>query len=257
MTLLGILLLGVFFLRTRQERKSDDETQATRFTDASDLITSPTSTLPQVAIETPVATVARIPTPLPNPPYIKPVCDWTPLLAVNQGDVVYVQVVRGSWAVWSGPGGMRHRTDGTGYVDERPSGDPLSSAPAGALIGRIGNGELIYIGKTKNSPASQSGTLELRINDTMCNDNTGGLSVRLSVTAPGGQTPHIVEPVFIPPDPTEPTTLAYLGIPVNQVAFSPDRETLAVASSPGIHVYDTATLAELYVIETEKAVIMQ
>lgn len=175
--------------------------------------------------------------------------------SVRQGDSVTIEYLQGTWAVWGGPGGVRNRADGVGYTDEQRSGSPLASAPVGALIGRIGGGEPFYVGNGIALTASESGALAFQINDTMRGDNTGALWLSVTVTQPGADaTPAGVAPTVTPPAQVPMTQLARLGKPVNQVAFAPDGKTLAVASSPGIHLYDTETLAETRAIDTTTAV---
>ena len=58
---------------------------------------------------------------------------------------------------------------------------PLQGAPAGALIGRIGNGTPFLIG-TNTQPMTMpaSGRLMLGINDDALGDNTGNYSVTVT-----------------------------------------------------------------------------
>src|SRR5204863_6522998 len=74
----------------------------------------------------------------------------------------------------SGPGGSPAVT----YPTSRY---PLQGAPAGALIGRVGNGAPFLIG-TNTQPIAMpaTGPLMLGINDDVLNDNSGSYSVSIS-----------------------------------------------------------------------------
>ena len=62
------------------------------------------------------------------------------------------------------------------------SGAPLPSAPAGALIGRIGDGPVFLIGAEGwTNRAGQSGRLFLGVNDDHLADNRGEFTVRVSI----------------------------------------------------------------------------
>jgi len=58
---------------------------------------------------------------------------------------------------------------------------PLQGVPAGALIGRVGNGAPFAIG-TNTAPITMpaNGPLMLGINDDVLNDNSGSYSVNMS-----------------------------------------------------------------------------
>lgn len=58
---------------------------------------------------------------------------------------------------------------------------PLPSALAGALIGRVGNGEPFGIGNQTSFPAPASGLLFLAVNDDNRGDNSGAYSVDVAV----------------------------------------------------------------------------
>lgn len=65
----------------------------------------------------------------------------------------------------------------------RVSGAPLPGELAGALIGRIGNGQPFAIGNQTAIPMPESGPLYLGINDDNLGDNSGQFSVTLSRAA--------------------------------------------------------------------------
>jgi hypothetical protein len=83
------------------------------------------------------------------------------------GEIEYAPNVRVSaaGAPRSGPGG---------------GGVPLPNAPAGALIGRIDNGQPFVIGRNTSVRMPASGTLFLGINDDNVSDNNGNFRVLLA-----------------------------------------------------------------------------
>ena len=69
------------------------------------------------------------------------------------------------------------------FSGRRASGAPLPSAPAGALIGRIGDGPVFLVGAEGwTNRAGQSGRLFLGVNDDHLGDNRGEFAVRVSIT---------------------------------------------------------------------------
>jgi phycobilisome linker polypeptide/uncharacterized protein DUF4214/EF hand domain-containing protein len=58
---------------------------------------------------------------------------------------------------------------------------PLSSQPAGALIGRIDNGEPFFIGNRRSIRANSTGRLYLGVNDDYLEDNSGSFQVMVAV----------------------------------------------------------------------------
>ncbi len=54
---------------------------------------------------------------------------------------------------------------------------PIPNAPAGALIGRVDNGQPFLIGRNTSVRMPASGTLVLGINDDVVNDNSGNYRV--------------------------------------------------------------------------------
>lgn len=60
------------------------------------------------------------------------------------------------------------------------AGSPMPNAPAGALIGRIGNGAPFGIGNQTTLVAPASGQLFLGVNDSDLNDNTGEFRVEIT-----------------------------------------------------------------------------
>ena len=57
---------------------------------------------------------------------------------------------------------------------------PIPNAPAGALIGRIDNGQPFLIGRNTSVRMPAGGTLFLGINDDNVSDNNGNFRVLLA-----------------------------------------------------------------------------
>lgn len=73
---------------------------------------------------------------------------------------------------------------GTASGAQRQSANsPVPAAPAGALIGRVGNGEPFPIGNSATITMPAAGELFLGINDDEVGDNSGGF--RVSIQRPG------------------------------------------------------------------------
>jgi hypothetical protein len=73
-----------------------------------------------------------------------------------------------------------------GLVARTPPGSPMPAAPAGALIGRIGT-DTFLIGEDVETVATQSGSLNCAINDTLADtygrpllDNYGRVTMRIT-----------------------------------------------------------------------------
>ena len=99
-------------------------------------------------------------------------------ITVRQGDVVMFDV----------SGNVRLSDDqsdtaqASGSRSGRRAPDaPLAGQLAGALIGRIGNGEVFGIGNQRSIRAPQSGRLYLSVNDDYLQDNAGQFNVQVSV----------------------------------------------------------------------------
>jgi hypothetical protein len=105
--------------------------------------------------------------------------DWhSSGLRVRPGQTVTVVYLGGTWSVWGGP---KQQADGAGHAGEYRDSLPVPGAPAGALIGRIGEGPPFYVGNHLTLTTRQAGILWLGINDYWHTDNTGALQVRVSV----------------------------------------------------------------------------
>jgi hypothetical protein len=60
---------------------------------------------------------------------------------------------------------------------------PLPGVLAGALIGRVGNGQPFGIGNQTSIPAPNAGTLFLAVNDDQLSDNAGAFGVEVTASA--------------------------------------------------------------------------
>ncbi len=67
------------------------------------------------------------------------------------------------------------------WSGRRADNAPFRDRPAGALIGRIGNGNPIFMGEAGRISASNSGRLYLSVNDDYLQDNSGEYRVTLTV----------------------------------------------------------------------------
>jgi hypothetical protein len=103
---------------------------------------------------------------------------------VPKGQVVTIRYTEGTWGVLGGARGTSKQTDGEGFEGEyRSVGLPLISAPVGALVGRIGNGDPFLVGDEIRLRAGESGVLRLMINDQSLEDNFGALRVEVRFSA--------------------------------------------------------------------------
>ena len=64
-----------------------------------------------------------------------------------------------------------------GGIPEAAPGSPLPNAPAGALIGRVGNGPAFFIGARNSVRMNNAGQLFVGINDGNLGDNQGTFQV--------------------------------------------------------------------------------
>jgi hypothetical protein len=103
---------------------------------------------------------------------------------VPKGQVVTIRYMEGTWGVLGGARGAKQQTDAEGFEGEyRSVGLPQTSAPVGALVGRIGNGEPFLVGDEIRFRAGESGALRLMINDQSLEDNFGALRVEVRFSA--------------------------------------------------------------------------
>jgi hypothetical protein len=97
---------------------------------------------------------------------------------IEEGDLVEIEYLEGTWGIWGGPEGVKKQADGAGFVDQ----DEGQGAP-GALLGRIGEGEPFYVGNHLEFTARTAGPLFLGNGDQYPDDNTGGLLVRITIVS--------------------------------------------------------------------------
>lgn len=97
---------------------------------------------------------------------------WTPTgLNARRGETLNF---RASGEIKFGPASASPA--GSGEINQ---GNPLPSAPTGALIGRIGTGQPFLIGNQSQVQAPAAGQLFLGINDSYVGDNSGTFQVEL------------------------------------------------------------------------------
>jgi hypothetical protein len=102
---------------------------------------------------------------------------WTATgIQVNQGDLITFDA-RGIVQLSSDPGDTAIAAGA--YSRRQASGAPLPDALAGALIGRIGNGQAFGVGDQRQITAPASGELFLGVNDDHLADNRGGFRVEV------------------------------------------------------------------------------
>lgn len=104
---------------------------------------------------------------------------WTPTaIRVNQGDRLQFQ---SSGEINLRPAGNNDRANVAGSITGRTApNSPIPSALAGALIGRIDNGQPWGLGNQTTIVAPASGLLYLGVNDDLLTDNSGSFTVRIS-----------------------------------------------------------------------------
>lgn len=103
---------------------------------------------------------------------------WTPTgITVRRGETLSFNA-DGEIRLSSNPD---DRATASGAVNQRMDpGAPMPRTFAGALIGRIGNGEPFGIGNSNSFPAPASGQLFLGINDSNVADNEGSFQVTVT-----------------------------------------------------------------------------
>jgi len=98
-------------------------------------------------------------------------------ILVQQGDLLIIRYVSGSWSPWSGGA-----YDAIGF-----GGNPncdcnvMKGISHAALIGKIGEGSPFFIGENFHHRMGEAGILYLGINDTRTTDNSGFLLVQVEV----------------------------------------------------------------------------
>ena len=96
-------------------------------------------------------------------------------ILVQSGNILTVKYLSGQWCAWGG-----------GCFDGLGDGDPVNNsvldyAKHASLIGRIGDNAPFSVGNEYTQPASQTGSLSLRMNDVLLNDNSGSITVSITV----------------------------------------------------------------------------
>lgn len=103
---------------------------------------------------------------------------WTNTgIRINPGDRVVITYLSGMWSTWQGGA----------YDPIGSGGDPncdcnvVPGISHGALIGRIGQGQVFLVGKAFDIHIGESGTLFLGINDSQLADNSNSIKVLIEV----------------------------------------------------------------------------
>jgi len=110
---------------------------------------------------------------------------WTPALTqVRRGD--RVRVAASGQIQLNGDGSEHASPDGNAAARIDPR-SPLTAAPAGALIGRVGNGRPFAVGANTEVTMSDSGQLFFGVNDSNPTDNSGSFQVQFSRTPGSGR----------------------------------------------------------------------
>lgn len=98
-------------------------------------------------------------------------------LNVRQGENVYFQ---SSGQIQFSPDPNDKAQNAGAFNQKHVAGAPLPNMLAGALIGRIGNGEPFAIGNQAVIPMPESGPLYLGVNDDNVGDNSGQFTVKVT-----------------------------------------------------------------------------
>ncbi len=98
-----------------------------------------------------------------------------------------INVRRGDWVTFSTSGDVRIGGDGNPTAGPNGVGSgarapdaPVSTAPAGALIGRVGNSQAFSIGTQNRVQMPAAGLLFLGVNDGHLQDNEGTFQVQVA-----------------------------------------------------------------------------
>lgn len=98
-----------------------------------------------------------------------------------------IVVRRGDWVTFSASGEVKIGGEGNpvanaGGVNSgvRAPDSPVANAPAGALVGRIGNGQAFVIGTQNRVQMPAAGQLFLGVNDGHLQDNEGSFQVQVA-----------------------------------------------------------------------------
>jgi hypothetical protein len=102
-------------------------------------------------------------------------------------------VRRGEWITFNATGDVRIGGEGNstagpgGSATARAPGSPLPNSPAGALVGRVGDGAAFLIGSTNRVLMPAAGQLFLGVNDGNLPDNEGTFQVQITREGGGGR----------------------------------------------------------------------
>ncbi len=99
-------------------------------------------------------------------------------VSVKPGDTLTIVYVSGKWAPW--PGGA-YDASGTGVISYCDC-NVLQYVSHASLIGKIGDSDPFPVGSYYSHAVTQSGPLSLQINDAVLRDNSGSITVKVSVT---------------------------------------------------------------------------
>jgi len=155
--------------------------------------TSEQSTIVVTATSSPSATPNIIITDTTLPPSITPPPPSSTEITVSatqgwQDSQVYVQestelmieVVAGQWTHWKDHWSYYQGEGNPGDICSSACSIPIPDVPKGSLIGRVGN-QIFGIGNKSVVMVQESGTLYLRMNDDVLDDNDGALTVSVLV----------------------------------------------------------------------------
>jgi hypothetical protein len=191
-----------------------------------------------------VVNCSGVTVPSPPPPsektfQVKANSDWQDTgVSANAGQSVSILYVSGTWSPFPG-----YSYDGRGCTDTRVCSqnpnDPKNVIPAihGALIGRIGSGQTFVVNNGVTLTAGNAGSIHLRINDKIIDDNSGTLTVRVSVGSSPGPVPQPTQPPPPPSSDTPPGSILEVGrawrqggieLNLTRVNLSPHRAQLSV-----------------------------
>ena len=118
---------------------------------------------------------------------VKANVEWqTTGIQVETGQLINLQYVSGTWSECPDYGcdyydaGAKDR-NGNIFDDPGTSDNVISECPGPVLIARISNNSPFCIGSSYVGTATQSGNLQLRINDAAIDDNGGSVVVIIEV----------------------------------------------------------------------------
>jgi len=98
-------------------------------------------------------------------------------IAIRSGDLLTIDYLAGKWSPWPGDS----------YDAIGSGGDPvcrcnvLNGVSHAALLGRIGDQEIFFVGDQFHHRVGEEGTLYLGINDVDLGDNSGSLQVEVTI----------------------------------------------------------------------------